>query len=112
MDIALYGSHASRSSSSLEIEFWQTTTGPSSFDPFGALVKWVEHGVAPDRIIGSHLTNGVVDRTRPLCPYPQEAIYKGSGSIDDAANFVCRVRHVRDTVNSDFYRRDREEDDE
>jgi hypothetical protein len=31
----------------------------------------------------------VVDRTRPLCPYPQTAHYKGSGSTDDAANFVC-----------------------
>ncbi len=87
-------------------------TGPSSFDAFGALVKWVEQGVAPERIIGSHLTNGVADRTRPLCPYPKEAVYTGSGSIDDAANFVCRLRHVRDTVNSDFYRREREEDDD
>ena len=34
---------------------------------------------------------GKVDRTRPLCPYPQVAMYKGSGSIDDAANFTCRV---------------------
>jgi feruloyl esterase len=88
-------------------------TGPSSFDAFGALVRWVEQGVAPDRIIGSHLTtNGAVDRTRPLCPYPKEAIYTGRGSMDDAANFTCRVRHVRDIVNSDFYRREREEDDD
>jgi len=53
-----------------------------------------------------------VDRTRPLCPYPKEAIYTGRGSMDDAANFTCRVRHVRDIVNSDFYRREREEDDD
>jgi hypothetical protein len=53
----------------------------------------------------------VVDRTRPLCPHPKEAVYTGSGSIDDAANFVCRVRQVRDTVNSNFYGREREEDD-
>jgi feruloyl esterase len=32
----------------------------------------------------------VVERTRPLCPYPQTEHYKGSGSTDDAANFVCR----------------------
>jgi hypothetical protein len=32
----------------------------------------------------------VIDRTRPLCPYPQEAVYTGTGSINDAANFVCR----------------------
>ena len=39
----------------------------------------------------SHSTDGKVDRTRPLCPYPQVAKYKGTGSIDDAANFVCKV---------------------
>ena len=39
----------------------------------------------------SHSTDGKVDRTRPLCPYPQVASYKGTGSIDDAANFVCRA---------------------
>jgi feruloyl esterase len=63
----------------------------------------VENGVAPERIIGSHITNGVVDRTRPLCPYPKEAVYKGSGSIDDAASFDCVTREVRDIVNEDFY---------
>jgi feruloyl esterase len=36
------------------------------------------------------MTGNTVDRTRPLCLYPQEARYTGSGSIDDAANFVCR----------------------
>jgi hypothetical protein len=43
------------------------------------------------KIIASHATAGKVDRTRPLCPYPQVAKYKGTGSIDDAANFVCGV---------------------
>ena len=33
---------------------------------------------------------GKVDGTRPLCPYPQTAGYKGSGSLDEAANFVCK----------------------
>jgi feruloyl esterase len=41
-------------------------------------------------ILASHKTNDVVDRTRPLCPYPEVAVYKGSGSTDEAANFVCR----------------------
>jgi feruloyl esterase len=36
--------------------------------------------------------NGAVTRTRPLCPYPQIAMYTGAGSVDDAANFVCRAR--------------------
>jgi feruloyl esterase len=57
-----------------------------------ALERWVEQGRAPDRILASHATNGVIDRTRPLCPYPQVATYSGTGSIDDAASFSCRAR--------------------
>jgi feruloyl esterase len=52
-------------------------------------VEWVEHGKTPDMIVAAHSTNGQVDRTRPLCPYPQIAKYKGSGSIDEAQNFAC-----------------------
>jgi feruloyl esterase len=68
--------------------------GPATdaFDAFGALVDWVEKGVAPARIIatarGSSPWPG---RTRPLCAYPQQARYTGSGSVEDAANFVCRA---------------------
>jgi hypothetical protein len=36
-------------------------------------------------------SNGVVDMTRPLCPYPQVAVYKGAGSTKDAANFSCKA---------------------
>jgi feruloyl esterase len=64
--------------------------GPNVFDKVGAIEQWVEKSHAPDRIVASHMTNGKVDRTRPLCPYPQVAQYKGSGSVDDAANFVCK----------------------
>jgi len=64
--------------------------GPSVFDKVGALEQWVEKSKAPDTMIASHLTNGAVDRTRPLCPYPQVAQYTGKGSTDDAKNFVCR----------------------
>jgi feruloyl esterase len=64
--------------------------GPNDFDKIGALEQWVEKGKAPDQIVASHSKNGAVDRTRPLCPYPQVATYKGSGSIDEAANFVCK----------------------
>ncbi len=63
--------------------------GPNTMDTLGSLEQWVEKGKAPDQIIASHSTAGKVDRTRPLCPYPQVAKYKGTGSIDDAANFVC-----------------------
>jgi feruloyl esterase len=66
--------------------------GPNTFDMVGALERWVEHGNAPDQIVASHSTNGVVDRTRPLCPYPQVAVYKGAGSVDEAANFECKTR--------------------
>jgi feruloyl esterase len=61
--------------------------GPNTFDTLTPLAKWVEHGVAPRRIIASG--GAVAGRTRPLCPYPTEARYLGHGSIDDAANFVC-----------------------
>jgi feruloyl esterase len=63
--------------------------GPNTLDALTALEQWVEGGRAPDRIIASHLTAGVVDRTRPLCPYPQVARYTSQGSIDEAANFRC-----------------------
>jgi feruloyl esterase len=63
--------------------------GPNQFDLVSALEEWVEGGKAPDRIIASRTVEGKVVRTRPLCPYPQVAKYKGSGSVDDAANFTC-----------------------
>ena len=65
--------------------------GPSSFDALSAMEQWVETGKAPNEIIASHMTGGVADRTRPLCVYPQVAQYKGTGSVDEAANFVCRT---------------------
>jgi feruloyl esterase len=65
--------------------------GPDTFEKLSVLERWVEKGEAPERIVASHHKSGRVDRTRPLCPYPQVASYKGSGSIDDAANFVCRL---------------------
>ncbi len=63
--------------------------GPNAFDALAALESWVERGEAPDQIVASHATNGTVDRTRPLCPYPQVARYKGAGSKDEATNFTC-----------------------
>ncbi|MBL8215789.1 MAG: tannase/feruloyl esterase family alpha/beta hydrolase [Bryobacterales bacterium] len=50
-----------------------------------AVEKWVEEGVAPNQIIAKGNK-----RTRPLCPYPKVAKYKGTGSTDEAANFVCK----------------------
>jgi feruloyl esterase len=62
--------------------------GPDTFDMLTALEQWVEHNITP-KVIATHLTNGVADRTRPLCAYPQVARWNRSGSTDDAANFVC-----------------------
>ena len=63
--------------------------GPNDFDMLSALEQWVEKGVAPDKVIASHVTNGKTDRTRPLCVYPLVARYKGTGSTDEATNFSC-----------------------
>jgi feruloyl esterase len=64
--------------------------GPNKFDVLGPLAQWVEKGKAPDAILASR-SEGSATRTRPLCPYPQVAVYKGTGSTDDAANFVCKT---------------------
>jgi len=65
--------------------------GPNTFDMMPSLEQWVENGQAPARVIASHSTNGTVDRTRPLCAYPQVARHSGAGSTDEAANFTCRL---------------------
>jgi feruloyl esterase len=66
-------------------------TGPDQFDFLTVLENWVEKGEAPDQIIGEQLDKDKkeVVRTRPMCSYPKFAKYKGTGSTDDAANFIC-----------------------
>jgi len=73
---------------------------PSDPDPLRnmsvALERWVEQGTAPSALVATKfktqdLSSGVA-LTRPLCPYPQVAQYKGSGNPDEAASFAC-VRH-------------------
>jgi hypothetical protein len=64
--------------------------GPQPQNAFEALVDWVEKGKAPETILAQTKNrSGEVARSRPLCPYPQTAIYNGSGSTDDAGNFHC-----------------------
>ena len=58
-------------------------------DVLMSLDRWVEQGVAPDQIVASRVVQGATVRTRPLCPYPKKAVYKGTGSTDDAASFTC-----------------------
>jgi pimeloyl-ACP methyl ester carboxylesterase len=67
----------------------QGGAGPDRVDWNAVIDDWVEKGTAPERLIATRNTAGKVTRSRPLCAYPQRAIYNGSGSIDDAANFSC-----------------------
>lgn len=64
--------------------------GPDSVDWVAAIDAWVESGKAPERIVARKVSKGATLRTRPLCPYPQRAVYKGSGNTDEAESFVCR----------------------
>jgi feruloyl esterase len=63
--------------------------GTDQFDAQRAIEAWVERGQAPDRIEASHTENGSVTHTRPLCPYPQQARYRGTGDQSRSASFVC-----------------------
>ena len=57
--------------------------------------RWVEDGKAPDKVIATKYVDNDAKKgvalQRPLCPYPQVAMYNGSGDMNDAANFSCRV---------------------
>ena len=64
--------------------------GTSTFDMVAAIDKWVETKTAPSTMPASKMVDGKAVRTRPLCAYPAVATFKGAGSTDDAANFVCR----------------------
>src|SRR5690606_22729025 len=66
-------------------------TGTSTFNLLSVIDNWVATGEAPDSIPASRVVQGEVVRTRPVCPYPQQAVYTGTGSTDDAANFICAV---------------------
>lgn len=74
-------------------------TVDAEHDVLKALERWVEQGVPPRKIIGTHYVNNTpptVQFQRPLCPYPQRAEYTGSGDPSDASNFAC-VEHVNDS---------------
>jgi feruloyl esterase len=64
--------------------------GVSTFDMVGALEQWVEHDTPPAQVHASRMRDGKVDRTRPLCTFPQVSRYKGSGDPDEASSFVCK----------------------
>jgi len=60
--------------------------GPNTFDTLSALESWVEDGIAPEAIPAS---NPVTGRTMPLCKFPEQAHYLGTGDVDNAANWIC-----------------------
>jgi feruloyl esterase len=64
--------------------------GTDTFDMLAVMRRWVERDQAPKEVVASRVERGKVVRTRPLCPYPQVATYRGSGSTDEASNFVCK----------------------
>ena len=63
--------------------------GCDTFDKLAIIDNWVEHGVAPQRIVASKIEDGKVVRTRPLCAWPQVARYAGKGDIDNADSYAC-----------------------
>jgi hypothetical protein len=64
--------------------------GPAPFGQLDALLAWVEDGRAPQTLPAARRDQTrAVTRSRPLCPYPLVAKYKGRGSTDDAASFEC-----------------------
>ena len=62
--------------------------GLTEFDAFSALESWVEKGRAPDKLIAARVTNGVVERTRPVYAYPILTRYSGKGDPMQADSFV------------------------
>jgi hypothetical protein len=67
--------------------------GPDAAPWLRTVVDWVEHGRAPERLVAvKRDTAGTVTRSRPLCPYPQRAVYAGTGGTDDEKSFACRAR--------------------
>ena len=65
--------------------------GPDRANLMTTLVRWVEQGTAPDRIVATKRQADKETRSRPLCPYPQTARYDGRGPVDSAASFSCVV---------------------
>ncbi len=65
--------------------------GPNQVNWIAALERWRESGIAPDQLVATRVNDNSVSMTRPLCPYPQIAQYRGVGSTNDAANFACKV---------------------
>lgn len=69
----------------------------AEYHAVSAVIRWVEEGVAPEKIIASRFdAAGNVLRQRPVCPYPAQAVYNGSGPVDAAASFSCVTPRLQD----------------
>jgi feruloyl esterase len=68
--------------------------GTDTFSKLEPLDRWVESGQRPTSILASHVAKGVVDRTHPLCPFPQVAVYDKKGNPSDAASFMCKEQRT------------------
>ncbi len=62
---------------------------PDQFDTLSALENWAEHGRAPDAIQASTKPNSAAPHHLPLCPYPQQARFRGTGDVADTATWRC-----------------------
>ncbi len=69
----------------------QGGVGTDQFNKMAVVERWRESNTAPEQIVAAHVSGNNVDMTRPLCPYPQAAAYKGVGSTNDAASFTCKM---------------------
>jgi len=54
-----------------------------------AVIKWVEEGIAPEKIIATRFSGTTLTLSRPVCPYPAQAVYNGTGDVNSAASFTC-----------------------
>lgn len=63
--------------------------GVTLSDPLTLLIQWVEQNAPPGTLMGRHVEDGKVSFTRPICPYPSVAKYKGLGNVQDGGNFSC-----------------------
>ena len=70
----------------------QGGVGTDTFDKVAAIEQWMAQGRAPEQIVASHATDGKIDRTRPLCPYPQVAVYRGSRQHRRGIEFLVQGR--------------------
>ncbi|WP_343521515.1 tannase/feruloyl esterase family alpha/beta hydrolase [Sphingomonas sp.] len=72
-------------------------------DLFSALIAWADRGEAPDRIVATKFSTdeaGRIAMQRPLCPYPKQAVYQGTGSTRAASNFRCETLPLRNETRS------------